>query len=258
MKSRVNGLSVGAAAALMVAFTMAAAVLTPQDAHSNLVTNGDFAGGWYYDATGVPPPDTIPNSWYKLETLMHSGPDDSHIGPAADGASLYWDRWMSDSHGDWTGVKQDLAIDITQSPCLELSIDIMIFYHNLAGSGYTLEEWEFPANVVIYFVDTDGRDRFWHFGWYEHIDHQQPNGYVLPDSSGIVYSKQVPYWVWCYETFDLVAQLRTLAEPAVITGILVGGSGWDFFGKADNVRIEPSGPSATSQTAWGSIKALYR
>ena len=255
MKFRVNGLSMGAA--LIAAFAMAA-MLIPEDALSNLITNGDFAGGWYYDAAGVPPPDTIPNSWYKLETLMHGGPDDSHIGPAADGASLYWDRWLSDSYGDWTCVKQDLAIDITQNPCLALSIDILIFHHNLAGSGFTQEEWEFPANVVIYFVDTDGRDRFWHFGWYEHIDHQPPDGYILPDSSGIVYSRQVPYWTWCYETFDLVAQLRTLAEPAVITGILVGGSGWDFIGKADNVRIEPSGPSATRQTKWGSIKALYR
>lgn len=258
MKSRVNRLCVVETAALVVAVTMAGAVLAPEDAHSNLVANGDFAGGWYYDATGVAPPDTIPDCWYKLETLMHSSSEDSHIGPAADGASLYWDRWMSDAHGDWTVVKQDLAIDVTQSRCLELSVDIMVFYHNLPGSGYTVEEWEFPANVVIYFTDTEGRDRFWHFGWYEHIDHQPPNGYILPDSSGIVYSKQVPSWVWQSESFDLVAQLETLAEPAVITGIMVGGSGWNFSGKADNIGIEPSGPSAASQTAWGSIKALYR
>jgi|GEM_PF-2841975 len=249
-------------ASLALIFGAAALLLFPTPASAE-ITNGDYENGWYTDGD-----DYVPCWWTKYETFSGGYPETSIItssndnGPSLPGTlSVHWSRTGGGSSGDWTVIEQELALDIP--PCGELwfCIDIMAIYHDLGGSGWTPENWEFPVTLMVFFTDVGGVARFWQFGWYIWIDDATgpaPNGYVIPSGLGIVYSKQVLAGVWYAEGFDLLAQLRTLAEPQTITKIRVGGSGWDFEGKADNLRCSTVGPTRVESASWGSIKALYR
>jgi hypothetical protein len=113
---------------------------------------------------------------------------------------------------------------------------------------------------VIYFTDTNGIARYWQFGWYCWIDGATgppPWGYITPDGLGIVYSTQVACGSWYPWSFNLLAELNSLAPPRTIDKIRVGGSGWDFEGLADNIVIVGN-PTSVASTSWGTVKALFR
>ncbi len=210
----------------------------PAEAAQDIVYNGNFEGGFYYDAG-----DNIPNGWTKNETVSGSN-DPSQIQPVSDNGptlpgstSLYWQRIDNGSMtGDWTVVQQYLGYDISACSYATLSIDIKVLYHNLGGSGWTPTEFEFPATVVIYYLDASGTLRYWQWGWWQWIDGAtgpNPDHKAVP-GNGVVTGQQVPYNVWVPNTFNLLTELT---NPRIIRSIWVGGSGWSFEGQADNVQL---------------------
>jgi hypothetical protein len=235
----------------------------------NLVPNGDFEDSWYPDPGGtVPPTDTIPYGWTKHETDWGSGgeysyifPDHGDNGPLCAGStSLHWIRSGGGSSGDWTQVRrEDLNIDVASYPGLQLCLDIKAIYHDLGGSGNTAEEWEYPVCIMILYEDINGISRWWMYGWYCHLDHNTgppPWGYITPDGM-IVYSQEVVCGLWYSVCLDLVPLMTPLAPPATITRIRLGGSGWNFEGKADNLHLGVGEPSLNETTTWGGIKRLF-
>lgn len=247
---------------LLIAVTAAVVMLLAGTQADAEITHGSFEDGWYTDGD-----DLIPCWWTKFETQMGAGGEPTIIwqsldnGPSEPGTlSVHWTRTGGGGSGDWTVIEQELNLNIQECGQLWLCVDIKAIYHNLGGSGWTPDNWEFPVTLLVYFTDTNGVDRYWQFGWYLWIDEATapaPNGYVTPSGAGIVYSKQVQGGVWHAEGFNLLAHLRTLAEPQTITKIRIGGTGWDFEGKADNIRMSVVGPTLAQPTTWGSLKALY-
>jgi hypothetical protein len=219
-------------AALMLTWSGAAA-------QTNIVTNGDFEGGFVPDGTG----DQIPSGWIKLETFS-GGPGEvstlsqaNDNGPTLGGSwSLDWVRSNGGASGDWTACEQVLNYDVTNCGSLNLTIDVKAFSHSLGGSGWTQADFEYPVTIVVYYTDTGGTQRYWQWGWYVWIDEStgpRPDHEQVP-GNGVVTGQQVAAGQWVANSFDLLAELT---NPGTIDKIRVGGSGWDFEGRADNVQI---------------------
>ncbi len=224
-------------------------------AQTNIVTNGDFEGGFTPDGTG----DLIPNGWTKLETFS-GGPGEistlnqaNDNGPTLAGSwSLDWVRSNGGSSGDWTTCKQILNYDVTNCLSLTLTIDVKAFSHNLGGSGWTVHEFEYPVTIVVLYTDTGGTQRFWQWGWYLWIDAQtgpRPDHKPVP-GNGISTGQQIPANTWVPNSFNLLSELT---NPGTIDSIRVGGSGWDFEGRADNVQILCEEGAIPTLTEWGLI-----
>jgi hypothetical protein len=198
----------------------------------NLITNGDFEGSFVADETG----DIVPAGWTKVETRASEvstlGLAASN-GPSAAGAqSVRWSR-SGGLSGDWTAVEQNLSIDASKFESLTLSLDTMVSSHNLAGGGCCGFEWPTIAQIV-YTRASDGQDQVWRHGWYLS---PPGDGDINDQGSGIIpifHDTQVQADVWTSNSFDLFAELPDLG---VITRFLIGGSGWSFEGRADNVSI---------------------
>ncbi|MCX6831769.1 MAG: thrombospondin type 3 repeat-containing protein, partial [candidate division Zixibacteria bacterium] len=213
------------------------------DSQKEILTNGDFEGGFTPDGTG----DLIPNGWTKFET----GPGEVSTlykanvnGPRLPGISaLGWQRSLGGNSGDWTACEQTLNYDVSACSCVTMTIDIKVLGHNLGGSGITPTEFEFPVTVVVYYTDVTGTPRYWQYGWYEWIDAgtgPNPNHKSVAGGTGVVTGLQVADSVWIMNSFDLMTEL---SNPATIDKIRVGGSGWDFEGMADNVQLLGCTPS---------------
>jgi len=225
------------------------------DSDSNIVNNGDFESGFTPDGTG----DNIPNAWTKLET--NTGETSTISGVADNGSTLpgssalHWVRSNGGSSGDWTTCEQYPSYDISACSCVTLTIDVMAISHNLGGSGSTSNEFEYPATIRIDYTDTSGTSRFWQWGWYIWIDAgtgPNPDHTPVP-GNGVVTGQQIAGSVWVPNSFDLMTELT---DPAVITRVRVGGSGWNFEGQADNVQILVCDPVEDS-LYWKSPYANY-
>jgi hypothetical protein len=205
-------------------------------AQTYLVTNGYFEG--VFSPSGN---DQIPNGWTKLET--NEPPESSFITWAADNGpthvgskSLHWVRYNGSNSGDWTVCEQTLNYDVSDCFPLKLTIDVKAFYHNVGGSGWTPTEYEYPVTIVIYYTDIQGTQRYWQWGWYLWTDAATgppPNHKQVP-GNGVVTAESVGVNVWVAKSFDLSSELY---NPKTINSIRVGGAGWDFEGRADNVQI---------------------
>ncbi len=254
--------SVVLAVALLMLFGGAASVALA-DPEVQLVDNCRFEGGGYADGD-----DTIPNLWTKFETFQGAPGEISIIslvddnGPGCAGVvSVDWVRANGGASGDWTCIEQDLDIDIAGYGCICMLIDVKVFSHDLEAGGYTAERWEYPVTVVVYFTDTGGANRYWQFGWWDWMNAANPppddvNGLVVAGGTGIVLSRQVVPFQWYAESFSLVAELSKLAPPQHIYKIRVGGTGWNFEGRADNVCL--CGCSAVEAASWTTIKSMFR
>ncbi len=201
--------------------------------------NGRFENGTYADGD-----DSIPNGWTKVETFSGGGDEASFIkvrganGPTllGDSALLWYRNDSSHSSGDWTAVQQNLSYDISACSCVILTADIKVLSHSLGGSGSTSSEFEFPATLMINYKDVAGTSRFWQWGWYEWIDGStgpNPDHKAVP-GNGVVTGQQVPAKMWVHSSFDLMTEL---VSPDSLTRIRIGGSGWDFYGMADNIQL---------------------
>lgn len=215
------------------------------DSQKEILTNGDFEGGFTPDGTG----DMIPTGWTKYETFS-GGPGEtstlykaSDNGPRLPGISaLGWLRSNGGVSGDWTACEQTLNYDVSACSCVTMTIDVKVLGHNLGGSGTTATEFEFPVTVVVYYTDNGGIQRYWQYGWYEWIDAAtgpNPNHKAVP-GNGVVTGLQVADSVWIMNSFDLMTELQ---NPVTIDKIRVGGSGWNFEGMADNIQILGCAPS---------------
>ncbi|MGB8657579.1 MAG: hypothetical protein WCE90_07305 [Candidatus Zixiibacteriota bacterium] len=223
------------------------------NAQTNIVTNGDFEGGFTPDGTG----DLIPNGWTKFETRPYENStlnQANDSGPTLAGSwSLDWVRTGGGGSGDWTTCEQTLNYDVTNCNSLTMTIDVKAFSHNLGGSGWTAGEWEYPVAIVVYYTDTGGTQRFWQWGWYLWIDEStgpRPDHEPVP-GNGVVTGQQIPANQWVANSFNLLTELT---NPKTINSIRVGGSGWDFEGRADNVQILcQGGLNIPTLTEWGLI-----
>jgi hypothetical protein len=251
-------------------------------AQTNLVTNGDFEGGFASVANSDPldaasTPDGIPNGWTGYETFSGNVSEISFLNPGAagdNGPSLPGGSSVEHTRlepvpatlsGDWTAIYQDLDIDASDCSALTLNMDVKVNLHNLEAGGWVAPAFEWPVIVQISYTTTGGGTQVWRHGWYLYQpgDPNQPgdsvSGPIDDPGTGLIpifNDEQVTQGVWDANSFNLLAELP---QVDTINRIYVGGSGWNFEGQVDNVEIictprVPPGIPTLSQ--WGIIALI--
>lgn len=212
------------------------------------VTNGTFEGGFGAMIPAGPldvGPDVVPLGWNRVETFSGGVPEVSSVlvvgdnGPSAPGAlCTEFRRTAGDNaSGDWTAVEQPLAINAAQYQSLTLSLDVKVLQHNLVAGGWVAPAFEWPVTVQIDYLDTGGVGQIWRHGWYLAQPGDGPPGPINDPGGGTIpfYNDLlVPQNVWVPNAFNLFVELPGVAS---ITKLRVGGSGWLFEGRADNLSL---------------------
>lgn len=217
--SRAYGIGV-----LLTAFLLAFSVPSFLGAQcgGDAMTNGDFEGGF----TTVDDSD-IPDGWVLFETTPTENSVVSQVadnGPSLPGDSaVNFLRDTGNFSGDHTTIEQVLNLDVLQATCLTLTFDVMVMSHTLEGGGDF--EFEWPAYVLVFYEEEDGTPHTFRWGYY-----LEDPGTGPPSAN----ETQVSQSTWFTDSFDLLSELTF---PAVITKIRIGGSGWDFESRFDNVQI---------------------
>ncbi len=153
------------------------------------------------------------------------------------------------SDGSHVGIHQDVYIDLSKHEALYLQLDVKSIEHSLEGSGWS-GGGENPVCIELGFLDQKGEPHRWIHGFYHKgqdryttsikIQQNEWFTYTSPNLKEIIplcgYEKNV------HDDWFGVALHRydPDLEPRVITRILLRGSGWDFTGRADNLRFTTS------------------
>lgn len=206
---------------------------------TNLILNGDFEDGFYLDAQG----DAIPVDWQKYET--RDPVESSSLSIGVNGTSLpgsrslHWNRPWGGVSGDWTAIRQDLNIDTSDYCDLRLDLDVRVRSHDLEAGGWVTPAFEWPVIVQLEYTlaSNPAQTQVWRAGWYLQSPGDSIIGPVADPGSGLITTYddyQVNPDVWIESFFDVFFELPDLG---VLTGIVVGGSGWSYEGLVDNVRL---------------------
>lgn len=241
---------------LGLAVLLAGWAAEPVRAAVEFVQNGTFEGNW-----GLLPPsgpldaapggDSLPAQWQRVETFSGNIPEWSVIGPQQDNGPsapgvvcpTFLRTGMpqgppENMSGDWTAISQPLAINAAAFQSLVLSIDVKVIFHNLPAGGWVAPAFEWPAMVQLDFIDQNNQAWFWRHGWYlENPGDDAGSPLNDPGFGPIPFFNDllVPQNLWVPNQFNLFAQLPGVKT---ITGIRVGGSGWQFESRIDNVSIQ--------------------
>lgn len=258
-------------------------------AQTNLVTNGDFEGG--FTDQGVSGGldlgrDDVPNGWTRYETFSAGAAETAWLsqdplnGPSGPGASALGARRVPNGgmSGDWTAVSQNLNVNASRCSSLMLNMDVYVWAHDLPAGGFicntvpSFPAFEWPVVVQIDYTTTGGQPQVWRHGWYLGNDvppelQTEPGDLgcpavfpACPGSSandcgegliGVFNDERVSSLAWDTNSFDLKAELP---QAATINRIMVGGSGWNYEGDVDNVEIicQPRGGTGVpALSLWG-------
>jgi len=223
------------------------------------VNNGLFEGGWVAAGTSSPfdlTADFVPTSWNRVETftgkMLQPGgglvtvPEWASISVVRDNGPSALGQWAlqctrsenpigGTQSGDWTAVWQNLNIDASQYAAMSLSIDTKVIAHNLEAGGWSVPAFEWPVTLEITYTPQGGGSQIWRYGWYLDPPGDAVLGPANDPGQGLIgtYNDMVvPANVWMTTAFNL---FNELPQVGTITRIRVGGSGWDYEGRADNI-----------------------
>lgn len=195
----------------------------------NLVTNGGFEDGLNGWTTGSGGP-----GYYS-----HVVVDDGTEHPDA----LEYKRWGSGANGASVGAWQDLDILVSDYDSLYLELDVEVISNSLQDSGWWSYQYggygEFPVAVFVRYEDSDGSIWNWNYNFFPSDD----NEYFGRTNFGYV-DRSVWYHYVSPNLADVTTTLTgphnqpiSSPTPYRITSISVGGTGWDFNGRIDNVNL---------------------
>ena len=148
--------------------------------------------------------------------------------------------------GSHVGIHQDVYIDLSKHEALYLQLDVKSIEHSLEGSGWS-GGGENPVCIELGFLDQKGESHRWIHGFYHKgqdryttstkIDQNEWFTYTSPNLKEIIplcgHEENVrdDWFGVALHRYD------PDLEPKMITRILLRGSGWDFTGRADNLRF---------------------
>lgn len=190
----------------------------------NLIVNGGFVGleGWT-----VQPSQKCAHCWMEVQASNGEYP---HY--------VAWERTGSGADGAALWARQRLSRDVRRCGKLVLAFDVQVDHHSLANSGWWSDSrggsGEYPAKVVIAFMDSNGERIEWARGFLYRHD----------GSTKLVNFTLVPKGQWVHFEADLFASQnwvdewgKPLPSPVTLTDVFVGGNGWDFAGALTNLRL---------------------
>jgi outer membrane protein assembly factor BamB/ABC-type transport system substrate-binding protein len=194
----------------------------------NLLINGGFENGladWSYGYGGVG--------------------DHSHT-VVADGTYpdvMFYQRWNSGNDGGSIHVGQNLEIFVSSYRELYMELDVKVISNSLPDSGWWSDLYggngEFPARVLVNYEDANGGQWQWDHHFFPSDNYER---------YGRTNFEYVPRNTWCHYVSPNLVDVTTTttgpgntplpsSTPYKITSVWVGGTGWDFSGMFDNVRL---------------------
>ena len=193
----------------------------------NLIINGDFSEGL--------------NNWTERGYGRGNRQVEVVYDDAINSSVLEFKRWNSGADGGMEGVYQNLSINVSEYKSLYLEADIKVISNTLSNSGWWSDVYggdgEFPVHIFLYYKDENGTDRVWTHGFLPVKDYWNRRNYDV-----VTRNK----W-YHYVSPNLVNVSTTTTKPhnvpirsppsKTITGIFLGGKGWDFCGRIDNAKL---------------------
>jgi hypothetical protein len=190
---------------------------------TSLLVNGDFADGLANWTLEQPCADC----W------MEVGP-----GETPGENALAWGRDNSAGSGSAIFAHQSLAVDISATPSLWLACDIRVDTHSLTNSGWWSDQnngsGEYPVKIILTFADAQGNPIEWSLGFLSQHD----------GTTALSNYQQVPAAQWVPIELNVFDPARwvdgrglPLPAPAQLTGIALGGNGWDFGGAIRHLNL---------------------
>lgn len=153
------------------------------------------------------------------------------------------------SDGSHVGIHQDVYIDLSEHEALYLQLDVKSIEHSLEGSGWS-GGGENPVCIELGFLDQKGEPHRWIHGFYHKGQDRYDTSTKIQQNEWFTYTSPnlkeiIPlcgHEENVHDDWFGVAMHRydPDLEPKVITRILLRGSGWDFIGRADNLRFTTS------------------
>jgi len=147
--------------------------------------------------------------------------------------------------GGINGLYRDLSLNTADYNQIFLKASVKAISAT-TGGGCGWAGWEYPLQITLYYLTSSNEqktiDFLFHYGG-------GSCGNPDPWSGRIPVSVQVPQNTWYG---FLSGDIKSIAPDAVkITGIFVGGGGWDYEGRADNIDFlfEPTLITLSSFTA---------
>ncbi len=203
------------------------AAMMPGGAHAQggdeLIHNGDFEQNMEFWTMA----ETCSGCWMGVE------------GDAVSGRSrLAWERTGSGNNGAAVSARQTVNADVSGYARLLLQLELAVNAHTLLNSGWWSDSHagtgEYPVKVTLRFLDTAGQPFEWTYGFLsQHDGSTQLKNFMLVSAGQ---STQV-----LFDVFSPVQWVDTqgnpLPRPAVLTDVLIGGSGWDFAGFVDTIKM---------------------
>ena len=151
------------------------------------------------------------------------------------------------SKGGTLGLSQNLQIDVSKAPAVQLEFDVWIGSHSLNSIGWWSSQHggfgEMPIIVSVDYLDAQKRQHRWNCGFI--TTGSDTKGH---DANHRV--QTVPRGSWHHAAFDLRNKKNlqvpndgtTMLPLATITKLTVSGKGWDFRSAVGNLvlQVQPS------------------
>ncbi|MCO6453006.1 MAG: FecR domain-containing protein [Caldilineales bacterium] len=190
----------------------------PEAGPVNLVQNGDFM-------------DPLNEGW-EVQTVVDAGDPSTvesgtvTIVPSGDRRAAYFAREGEEGIHTETAIVQEINADVLDFDSLKLRMDVLLLNQSLPGGGQ--QSSEFPLMARIDFVDVDGNERFWTWGFYAT---DPVANWPIRDS------EKIPYFVWYdYESPDFLNS-PTFPRPQKVTRIRIYGSGHNYRSQVSGVGL---------------------
>lgn len=215
-----------------------AEIKLPENIIERFTTNGDFENS-LTDWTKWFAVDKI-NSQRTCE-VIYDEDKRSHV--------VEFKRTGGRRDGSHVGIHQNVYIDLSKHEALYLQLDVKSIEHSLEGSGWS-GGGENPVCIELGFLDQKGEPHRWIHGFYHKGQDRYDTSTKVQQNEWFTYTspnlkKIIPLCGHEKNVRDdwfgvALHQYDPDLEPKVITRILLRGSGWDFIGRADNLRFRTS------------------
>ena len=210
----------------------------PENTIESFPTNGDFENsltGWV--------------QWFAVDKINSQRTCEVTYDEDKRSHVIEFKRTDGKSDGSHVGIHQDVYIDLSEHEALYLQLDVKSIEHSLEASGWS-GGGENPVCIELGFLDQKGEPHRWIHGFYHKGQDRYTTSTKIRQNEWFTYTSPnlkeiIPLCGHEENVRDdwfgiAMHQYDPDLEPKAITRILLRGSGWDFTGRADNLRFTTS------------------
>jgi len=159
-------------------------------------------------------------------------------------AVLAFKRARSGMTGGGLYVAQAFDFDVSSYAAAHLQASVKVLSHSVKGSGWWSDrrggQGVYPVHLYLQYQDAGGKPHTWSWGFLSGKDPDKKTNYSVVEKGK-----------WHRFTSKNLMDLKP--RPKRITAIKVGGDGWDFQGRLDDIRLvarkdAPLAPGVVAET----------